>query len=206
MCWNRVSVKSSQTAAVVPSLVTICIIFSFLFHCINQSQWDITIITMETYSTRVSCSDAYFYAKWCICWNVSVLGKKQLLLLHPLVIQLRDLSLASVYTAFLIYTPVSLIHFSHGGYTMDVLGTLWLALSCSLYIWGLTDHIYAAKISWVQGQSHQKQYTDYSESKPFRLGSGTASGTSGYSELLYHQACQDRLLQAACCDRQVERH
>ena len=161
MCWNRVSAKSSQMAAVVPLPITICIIFRFLFHSINQLQWDITIITTEIYSTRISFSDAYLHAKWYICWNVNFLGKKQLLLLHALVFQIKDLSLFPVYTAFLIYTPILFICFSHDGYTMGVSGTLWLALSCSLYIWGLTDHTYAVKISWVQGWSHQEQYTDY---------------------------------------------
>lgn len=106
MCWKRVSVKSSQMAAVVPLPATVCIIFSFLFHSIRQSKCDITIITTEIYSTRVSCSGAYLYAKRRICWNVSLLGKKQLLFLHALMVQLKELSLASVCTAFLIYTPV----------------------------------------------------------------------------------------------------
>ena len=75
---------------------------------------------------------------------------------------------------------------------MDVSGTLWLALPCSLYIWGLSDHNYAAKISWVQGQSHQKQYTDYLESKPVRLGSGTASSTAENYYIIKHT-------QIACC-------
>ena len=156
--------------AVVPLPLTVWIIFSFLFHSISQSQWDITIITAEICSARVNCSDAYLYAKWSISWNVSLMGEKQLVLLHALVVQLRDLSSASVYTAFLIYTHFCLIHFSHDWYTMEVLGTLWLALPCSLYIGGLTDHVYAAKISYIQGQSHKEQYPDYLESKPIRLG------------------------------------
>lgn len=146
----------------------ICIIFSFLFHSISQLQWDMAIITMESYFTRVKLQQCFPLCKVMYLLKRKPPGEKQLLLLHTLIIQLRDLSLASVCTAFLIDSPFWAHSFLTRWVKNGCLRDPWLALPYSLYIWGLTHRIYGAKISWVQGQSHWEKYREYLQRKSVR--------------------------------------
>lgn len=80
------------------------------------------VITMESYSTGVTLQQCFPLCKVMYLLKHKPPGGKQLLLLHALIIQLRDLSLASVCAAFLNDSPFWHIRFFQGGYTMDVSG------------------------------------------------------------------------------------